>query len=227
MTDLAGIYWCERKIEGVVFDLDGTLTDSIEAYYEVFRETTARFGIEVRREDVLGPMAIGSFIWDRVIPKDIPDRDDKIKKCMSVIPQVFQQVMKRVRPFPGVSTVLKSLQEKGMKLGLATSSWKAALQPLHDQSLTHFFQAILSCEDGLPGKPSPAILLECLKRMGVHPAHAVTVGDSPLDIRAGRGGGLLTFAVLSGIGSRAQLEAETPTAIIEDVTLIPTLLNLS
>ncbi len=106
-----------------------------------------------------------------------------------------------------------------MKLGLATSSWGAALQPLHNHSLTHYFRAIITHEDGLPRKPSPAIILECLKRMDVHAAHAVIVGDSPLDIRAGRRGGLLTIAVLGGIGSRAQLEAEKP--IIEDVTQIP------
>lgn len=227
MIEPSGIHWYGRRIKGVVFDLDGTLIDSIEAYYEVFRETTARFGIQVKREEVLEPMATGAFIWDRAIPKDIPDRDDKIKKCMNVIPQVFREVMRRVRPFPGVETVLKVLKERNVKTGLATSSWGAALQPLHDHSLSHFFKAILSHDDGLPKKPSPAIILECLKRMDVHAAHAVTVGDSPLDIRAGRRGGLLTIAVLGGIGSRAQLEAEKPTAIIEDVTQMPSILNLN
>ncbi len=226
MTGPSDIRWHGRKIEGIVFDLDGTLTDSIEAYYEVFRETTTRFGIEVRREDVLEPMAMGTLIWDRAIPKDIPDRDEKINQCLRVLPQVFQKVMERVRPFPGVRTVLNRLRGRDLKLGLATSSWKAALQPLHEHSLIHFFKAVLSREDGLPGKPSPAIILECLNRMEIDPFHAVTVGDSPLDIRAGRSGGMLTIAVLSGIGNRAQLEAEKPTAMIEDVTQIPSIFNM-
>ena len=226
MSAPSDIQWCGRRIEGVVFDLDGTLTDSIEAYYEVFRETTARFGIEVRREDVLEPMAVGSHIWDRAIPKNMPDRNEKINQCMSVIPEVFRKVMERVQPFPGVKTTLNRLRERNLKLGLATSSWKAALQPLHEHSMVHFFKAVLSREDGLPGKPSPAIILECLNRMEVDPSHAVAVGDSPLDIRAGRRGDLLTIAVLSGIGNRDQLEAEKPNAVVEDVTEIPSLFNL-
>jgi len=81
MKESSDIHWHGRRIEGIVFDLDGTLSDSIEAHYEVFRETTVRFGIQVNREDVLETMATGSLIWDRAIPQDIPDRDQKVKKC--------------------------------------------------------------------------------------------------------------------------------------------------
>ncbi|MGZ3495353.1 MAG: HAD hydrolase-like protein, partial [Thermodesulfobacteriota bacterium] len=70
----SGLFWKGRKIEGIIFDVDGTLTDSIEAYYNVFREVSARFGIHVRREDVLEPMAMGFLIWDRIIPGDSPER---------------------------------------------------------------------------------------------------------------------------------------------------------
>jgi len=226
MKESSDIHWHGRRIEGIVFDLDGTLSDSIEAHYEVFRETTVRFGIQVNREDVLETMATGSLIWDRAIPQDIPDRDQKVKKCMELIPQVFQKVMRCVRAFVGVETVLKTLRERDIKVGLATSSWLAAIQPLKNQSLIPYFDAILTHEDGLPRKPSPAIILECLRRLDVHPDHALTVGDSPLDIRAGKRGGLLTIGVLCGVGSRSQLEAEKPTALIEQVAQIPDVLGL-
>jgi phosphoglycolate phosphatase-like HAD superfamily hydrolase len=86
--------------------------------------------------------------------------------------------------------------------------------------------AIITREDGFLLKPSPDAILECLRRMDVSADHAITVGDSPLDIRAGKTAGSLTIGVLSGIGSQAQLEAEAPTAIVKHVSQLLSLLNL-
>jgi phosphoglycolate phosphatase-like HAD superfamily hydrolase len=81
-------------------------------------------------------------------------------------------------------------------------------------------------EDGFPLKPEPDGILECLRRMNVHATHAIAIGDTPLDIRAGKAAGTLTIGVLSGIGNQVQLEAEAPTAIIKDISqLLSLLLN--
>jgi len=220
----SGLSWRGRKIEGIIFDVDGTLTDSIEAYYKVFREVSARFGIHVRREDVLEPMAMGSIIWDRIIPGDSPERDEKIKQLMNAIPEVYQKVFEHVLPFAGVEPVLKKLDEQKIRFGVLTSSRKAAVRPLH--SLSHYFRVILTREEGFPQKPAPDGILECLRRMKVEPSHAITIGDTPLDVRAGKAAGTLTIGVLSGIGTREQLEAENPTAIIKDISEVLSLLNL-
>ena len=221
-----GIFWGGRRIEGIVFDVDGTLTNSIEAYYNVFREVTARFGIQINREDVLGPMATGSLIWDRIIPEDSPGRDEKIKQLMNAIPEVYQKVFERVLPFAEVEPVLKKLDEQKIKLGVLTSSRETAVRPLYHHSLSGYFKVIMTREEGFPQKPEPDGILECLRRMDVKPGHAITIGDTPLDIRAGKAAGTLTIGVLSGLGTQAQLEAEAPTAIIKDISQLLPLLNL-
>jgi len=222
----SGISWSQTRIEGILFDVDGTLTNSIEAYYNVFREVTHRFGIEIRREDVLEPMATGSLLWNRIIPEDSPGRDEKIKQLMNAIPEVYQKVFQRVLPFPGVESVLKKLNERKVKLGALTSSRRTAVRPLYHHSLSHYFEVIMTREEGFPPKPEPDGILECLRRMKVQPDHAITIGDTPLDIRAGKAAGTLTIGVLSGIGTQAQLEAEAPTAIIMDISQLLPLLNL-
>jgi HAD superfamily hydrolase (TIGR01549 family) len=221
-----GISWSERRIEGIVFDVDGTLTNSIEAYYEVFREVTAQFGIQVRKEDVLEPMATGSLIWDRILPKDLLDRDEKIKQFMKVILQVYEKAFQNVHPFDGLESVLKRLEEQGVRLGAVTSAREVAVRPLYRHALSQYFKAIITREDGFLLKPAPDAILECLRRMEVSSDHAIIVGDSPLDIRAGKTAGSLTIGVLSGIGSQAQLEAEAPTAIIKHVSQLLSLLNV-
>jgi phosphoglycolate phosphatase len=224
MKEMSSVMWQGRCIQAVIFDLDGTLSDSIEAYYQVFREATAKVGIHVKREDVLEPMATGSLIWDRAIPRDIPDRDEKIRQCMSIIPQVFKEVLQRAKPFPGVEDVLSGLRHRGIEIGLVTDSWRAALAPLESHSLARHFRAIVTVDDGFPRKPLPGSIQECLKRMDVDPANAVTVGDSVLDIRAGHAAGTLTVGVLCGIANRQQLESASPSALVGDVThLLPLL----
>ncbi len=221
-----GIVWSGRRVEGIVFDIDGTLTDSIEAYYEGFREVMANIGIQIKREDILEPMATGSLIWDRVIPENTPGRDEKIRQCMELIPQIYQEVFKSVQPFPGLESVLIRLEEKGVCLGVLTASRGIAVQPLHHSSLIRYFRVIMTRDEGFPNKPAPNGILECLKRMEISPNQAITIGDTPLDIRAGKAAGTLTIGVLSGIGSRPQLQAEEPTAIIGGVSDLLSLFDL-
>ena len=222
----SGISWSDRRIEGIVFDVDGTLIDSVEAYYEVFREVTAQFGIQIRKEEVLEPMVTGSLIWNRIRPEGLPNRDEKIKQFMKVIPQVYEEVFQNVHPFDGLESVFKGLGERGIRLGVVTSARKVAVRPLYDHALSQYFMAIITREDGFLLKPAPDGILECLRRMEVSSDHAIIVGDSPLDIRAGKTAGSLTIGVLSGIGSQVQLEAEAPTAIIKHVSQLLSLLNL-
>jgi len=98
------------------------------------------------------------------------------------------------------------------------------VRPLYQHSLAHYFTVVMTREDGFPLKPAPDGILECLRRMNVHPTHAIIIGDTPLDIRAGKAAGTLTIGVLSGIGNQLQLEAEAPTAIIKDVSQLLSLL---
>ncbi|HYA40087.1 MAG TPA: HAD family hydrolase [Syntrophobacteraceae bacterium] len=220
------VVWLGRRIDGIVFDVDGTLTDSIEAYYEIFRETCSRFGIQVARKDVLEPMVQGSNIWDRIIPHDLPDREEKLKQCNQAVGQVFLDVMRRTQPFPGLEEVLLHLRQNGLRLGIFTASWRPALLPMKESGLINHFAAVVTREDGYAVKPAPDGISACLRLMKVEPAHALSVGDSPLDIRAGKEAGTLTVGVLSGIATREQLEAEAPASIIEGVGQLTAVLGL-
>jgi HAD superfamily hydrolase (TIGR01549 family) len=219
--------WHGRRLKGVVFDLDGTLTDSIEIYYQVFEETCTSFGIRVTREDVLAPLAEGIEFWDQVLPMDVPDRDEKIRQCRKHSAQGFRDALDVVRPVPGVQEVLEALDVRGVRIGLVTDSREASLRPLHSHSLMRYFTATITRDDGFPRKPEPEGIIECLRRMGISPINALMVGDSLLDIRAGKGAGTLTIGVLSGLASRRQFRAEEPTALVEDVTEVLSVLDIS
>jgi HAD superfamily hydrolase (TIGR01509 family) len=221
------MHWHGRRITGVVFDLDGTLTNSIEIYYQVFKETSRILGMRATRQEVLELLAEGIPFWDRVVPTNIPDREEKIQECKRLTIQGNKDSLHLVRPVPGLQEVLEELEEWGLTMGIVTDATAASLQPLHSHSLTRYFKAVITREDGLPQKPESDGILECLRRMGISPRNAFTVGDSLLDIRAGKDAGTLTIGVLSGLASRRQFQAEEPTALVGDVTQVLSVLNIS
>lgn len=219
--------WHGRSLKGVVFDLDGTLTDSIEIYYQVFKDTCVEMGITVTRKDVLAPLAEGIPFWDQVLPMGMPDRDEKIQLCKKLTRRRIQGALDSVQPVPGVKEVLEALSLHDVKIGLVTDSGEVSLRPLLSYSLMRYFAATVTRDDGFPRKPEPGGILECLRRMEISPHNALMVGDSLLDIRAGKDAGTLTIGVLSGLASRSQFQAEEPTALVEDVTQVLSVLNIS
>ena len=226
MRQSSALSWRGRVIRGAVFDLDGTLTDSIAAYFQVFSEATLQLGIHVQKADVLEPLAEGVDPWDRAIPAHVPERLKKIEHCKSLIPRIYQEALGRVHIFPGVQRVLSALAERNVELGIVTDSARKSLTLLHDRNLNRHFRAIITREDGFPKKPEPGGVKECLRRLEVAPSDAITIGDSLLDIRAGKRLGTMTIGVLSGVATRSQMEAERPTAVAMDVSELLSILNL-
>jgi AHBA synthesis associated protein len=221
------IVWHGREIEGVVFDLDGTLTDSVQVYYEVFREASRQVGVRMEKEDIFGPLAEGLEPWNRAFPPEMPDREGTMQAFRRAMRPAFIDALQRVRPLPGVEEMLRVLQENGMKLGVVTDSSVGSLLPLRNYELLKYFSAVITRDDGFPRKPEPSGLLECLKRMAVDPGHAILVGDTLMDMRAGKQAGTLTVGVLTGLATRCQLKTMDPTALLDDVTRFPEVLSLT
>lgn len=226
MTPACEDAWAGFRLKGIIFDMDGTLTNSVDVYFETFRAAAVQVGLRVDRGQILGSMAVGAFDWERFVPGDIPDRAARLSAFRKMLPDCFAAAFPEVRPLPGVLRLLRDLAACGIRLGLVTTSQVSTLRTLEMYSALHFFHAVITRDDGFPVKPSPDGVVECLRRLQVAPQNGIMVGDTPLDIRAGKQVGLKTIGVLSGMATRALLEAEGPDAIIPDVTEIPRLLAI-
>lgn len=226
MTAESDLYWRGRRIDGVILDLDGTLTDSIDVYFRAFQETGREFGITFDRESVLRPLAEGEAPWNRAVLDDPTDAEEKMRQFKREARKRFTRTLDQVRPLHGVDGVLAALTARGLKLGVVTDSPAVSFKVLDDYSLSHYFSAMISQNDGVPRKPEPDGIILCLQAMGVSPSNAVTVGDSLLDIWAGRRAGTLTVGVLTGLATRSQFMKADPTAVVERVTDVLSLWGL-
>lgn len=206
-------------VKGVIFDVDGTLANSIGMFYDVAVEVLELAGVPpAPKERVYELMRVGDDDpLAKLFPPDYPDLVETLKR---IVDERMVEWMRRyhyeTEAVPGSVELLHALATKGIRLGIATSSGRAL--PFLDQwGVRHLFHGIVGREDVESRKPHPEPVLKCLGHLQLDPHEAVYIGDSPIDIRAGKAAGLYTIGVLTGTSSREVLSLESPDHILASV----------
>jgi len=212
------------EIEAAIFDLDGTLIDSVPAYFKITDLILERVNLPpVSREVVVELMKGGREIWDRLIPRDMMHRKDElIRRCMEVGMEIYPKVFfNEVDLIPGVAEIFSQLTANEIKIGLVTSSHAryvdGKLIPLKRNGIYELIDVMITIEDAPKMKPAPDPLIECARRLGVARERSVYVGDSRVDIRAAKEAGMFAIGVLTGIDDQQTLRREDPHMIVESI----------
>jgi len=196
-----------ENISCILFDLDGTLADTIELIVYCFRETLRVLGLPARSDaEIISQIGRPLIRQARDID---PARADEIFATYQRLYEKYHDGL--VREFPGVREALTGLAERGYRLGLVTSKRaSSAGSDLDYFRLTPFFEVVITADDTERHKPDPDPLLLALERLGVDAARATYIGDSPFDLRCAHAAGVLAGAVAWGPFPREELEAEEP-----------------
>jgi phosphoglycolate phosphatase len=212
------------KVAAVIFDLDGTLIDSIDIYFSIVEKALKRLKLPaVSRSRILEAAESEEFKWELVLPQDVLSHKEKIiDKVWIVIneiaPQMFADNLDLIR---GVEGIVENLSSNGLKIGLVTSTQRQYLetkmQPLKNAGVAELFEAIITSDDVEKRKPAPDPLIACAQQLDLKPGACVYVGDTTTDIKAGKAAGMRTIGVLTGFDEYKALETENPDAIINDV----------
>jgi pyrophosphatase PpaX len=202
------------RLRGVIFDLDGTLGDTLPvcyaAYREVFRRFLGRTYSDAEIHALFGPDEEGIF------RQLMPDRwADGLRAYL----EAYERVHPRLgRPILGVEAVLQFLQGRGVRMGVVTGkgleSTRVSLRLL---GLKDYFDVI---EPGsAAGAVKPEALGRILHRWGLRPEQVVYVGDSTYDMRASRQAGVRAIAAgWAPTADREALRGEGPALVFDDVT---------
>ena len=182
--------------EAVIFDLDGTLVDSMWMWKQIDSEYLGRFGYECPpqlQKEIEGM----SFSETAVYFKEkfqIPDSLEEIKQCwvdMSIEKYRCQVPMKK-----GVRRFLSYLKENGFRAGIATSNGRAMVDAvLHSLDMEAFFQVITTACEVAAGKPAPDIYQKVAKTLQVPPERCLVFEDVPAGIMAGKAAGMTVCAI--------------------------------
>ena len=192
-----------------LFDLDGTLIDSIELILRSYRHTLkAHRGIEP--PDEVWMKGLGTPLWVQF--RDWSEDPKEIQAMVATYREFnLANHDRMVRPYAGVAEQVRRLKQCGKTLGLVTSKLRSgAERGLRVAGLEDSFDVVVGSDEVEHPKPHPEPVLTALERLGAPAAGAVFIGDSRHDLECGRAAGVKTAAVLWGPFDRSELEDLAP-----------------
>ncbi|MBC7794933.1 MAG: HAD family hydrolase [Clostridia bacterium] len=206
------------SFEVVLFDVDGTLVDSVDAHARAWQEAFDHFGKQVGFDALRAQIGKGG---DQLIPHFLSAREreavgDKLEKFRG---EIFKrQYLPSVRAFPKTREVFERLSKDGVKLALASSAKGPELKHYIEVArIGEFIDASATIEDAEKSKPSPDIFQAALAKLG-NPgvSKARVVGDSPWDVQAAQAANLACVTLLSGGFPEVDLKRAGAIAIFRD-----------
>ncbi|MCG8184035.1 phosphonatase-like hydrolase [Tenacibaculum piscium] len=210
----------------VVFDMAGTTVDEQNVVYKTLHKAIQNFNVEVSLETVL---EYGAGKEKHKAIKDVLThlKSDKLKDSQIIFDN-FKKLLAvtyanlEVKPIKGVENVLLNLRSEGIKVVLNTGYDRKTATLLLDKlewdEKIHY-DALITASDVVNGRPHPDMIFQAMELLGVSDASKVLkAGDSAIDIEEGKNAGCgITVGVLSGAQTKAQLEKEKPTYILESL----------
>ncbi|MBQ8520725.1 MAG: HAD family hydrolase [Bacteroides sp.] len=201
----------------IIFDLDGTLLNTIADLATATNRALQHFGFPVHPTDAYR-FFVGNGInklFERALPEGQRTEENILRIRSRFIPYYNEHNADFSTPYSGISPLLQTLQEQGFLLAVASNKYQAATEKL----IAHYFPTIrfsivLGQREGIPVKPHPAIVNDILKATSLTPAEALYVGDSDVDMQTARNAGVDAVGVAWGFRPKAELEAWEPLALI-------------
>lgn len=203
--------------KAVIFDVDGTLVDSVDLHAQAWADAFHHFGYQVSAAQARTQIGKGG---DQLMPVFVPKADlDRIGKDLDQWRGEHYRAhyLPRVRAFPGVRPLFDALLARGLRLGLGTSSKPEDLERLKQVAgIADLDLPATTSGDVERSKPHPDIFQATLATLGAAPGDTVAVGDSPYDAEAAAKAGVAPVGVLCGGFAEADLKRAGCTALYRD-----------
>ncbi|MDD2360350.1 MAG: HAD-IA family hydrolase [Syntrophaceticus schinkii] len=198
-------------LKAILFDLDGTLIDSIPLIRLSFEHTFKHLGLPWGQGEVLN--TIGLPLRD-VAKHYAPENYEEFLAVYAEFQVKTQE--KLLKPFPEAKRTLNHIQEKGYRTGVVTSKRrKATRESLSLTGLDKYLEVVVAVEDAGRPKPNPDSILKALEQLDIPPAKGVYIGDSIYDIITGKNAGVATIGVTWGIAAKDDLKKQQPDFLVD------------
>ena len=185
--------------KAAIFDVDGTLLDSVDLHALSWHEAMVKFGHDVSFEQARGQIGKGG---DKLIPHFLSeeaqrDHGNEMEEWRSN--RFKSQYLPMVRPFSAVPDLLRRVKDAGVRIAVASSAKKDELSKyLEIAGIGDLVDVTTSSDDVQESKPAPDIFEAVLKKLGVEGHDAVAIGDTPYDAEAARKAKIAIVGVLCG-----------------------------
>ena len=202
----------------VIFDLDGTLLDTIADLAESANYALKQLGYPTHPVDVIRTF-VGNGInklLERALPIHEQTEENVMRMRSHFVPYYDVHNADLSSPYPGIVNLLEDLQAKGIQIAVASNKYQAATVKLVKQYFPNIdFVEILGQREGINVKPDPTIVFDILKKAKVSCEETLYVGDSGVDMQTAINAGVDAVGVTWGFRPRAELESFRPMGLID------------
>jgi HAD superfamily hydrolase (TIGR01509 family) len=187
-------------MRALIFDLDGTLVDTVYAHVFAWQQALAEAGMNIPGWLIHRRIGMSGGLFTRAVTREL-GRDlsaEEVQALQRRHGKLFVELLPVRRPLPGAVDLLLSLRESGISFGIATSGRR----PLINDSLAALSLGpetiVVERGEVARAKPEPDLFLACQQRLGVEAKNCYVVGDAVWDLLAARRAGMLSIGLLSG-----------------------------
>jgi HAD superfamily hydrolase (TIGR01509 family) len=205
-------------VKAVIFDIDGTLVDSVDLHAAAWQEALRHFGHDVPFAKVRAQIGKGGdLLMAALLPEEeVRRRGKEIEEYR--LDLFKRKYLPRVKPFPAVGELFERIEAEGLRIALASSAKKEELEHYKQiAGIEDLLDAETSSDAAEKSKPYPDIFEAALDRLGgIAAADAIAVGDTPYDAQAAGKVGLRTIGLLCGGWPEQELREAGCLAIYRD-----------
>lgn len=212
----------------VIFDLDGTILDTLEDLARAANHTCEKFGWPTFSTDAYRYKVGNGMLKlvERFMPAEFMGNSRMFQQAYEEFGAWYAAHKKdHTAPYPGMLEALDALRAAGMTLAVLTNKDHSAAVPLVEHYFGDRFALVQGRIDAFAPKPDPGITRYALDQLGIEPTQALYVGDSNVDVQTGHAAGLATVGVAWGFRGREELAAagadhiiDTPAELVEIAT---------
>lgn len=183
----------------VIFDLDGTLLDTLWDLTDATNYALKECGYPERSYDEIRRF-VGNgveMLIRRAVPQDTSE--DRIQEVLAIFKIFYMHNSKNsTKPYDGIIELLESLKKKGFKIGVVSNKFDKAVKKLCNDYFFGLIDIATGESCNVPKKPSPIGVLKTIEEIGATPDKSVMIGDSETDIQTAKNAGIVSIGVLWG-----------------------------
>lgn len=217
-------------IKLVIFDLDGTLLNTLADLAAAANAALVRCGFAPRRTEEVQQFVgngVEKLLW-RALPQVCRTPEQVARMKQAFFAYYDSHLWDHTLPYPSIGPVLQQLSARGVQLAVASNKYQHATQQL----VQHFFPqipfvAVLGQQEGFPTKPDPYMVHTVMARAHVPAQHVLYVGDSDVDMQTAARAAVQACGVLWGFRTREVLESYHPDYLISSPEELPGIVFVS
>lgn len=192
-------------IKAVIFDLDGTLLNTLEDLWISTNFALSQFGYPEHTLD-----EIKNFVGNgvrKLIERAVPKNCENIEECLAVFKEYYEKNMyKNTACYNSIEMILKDLKNQGVKIGVVSNKFDLAVKELCEKYFAELIDIAIGQNEEIPPKPAPFGVLKAIEELGSDKNSTIYVGDSEVDVETAKNAGIPCIGVTWGFRSRTQLE---------------------